>query len=162
VKPLQDNELDGESLVPLFKGSGKLHREAIFWHFPGYLDSPVNRGRDKVFRTRPVTVIRKGDWKLHLYHEEWILDGGREKLATNRAVELYNLAADIGERNDLASSNTAKRDELLGDLLKWMDATKASLPTARKSGDAPVEPGAGRHKGARNIPATGRKRPRLP
>ena len=73
--------LDGESLLPLFKGNGKLKRQAIFWHFPGYLDDPVLRGRDPVFRTRPVSVIRKGDWKLHLYHEEWQLDGGRYRLA---------------------------------------------------------------------------------
>ena len=66
---------------------------AIYWHFPGYLDNPVTRGRDPVFRTRPTTAMRAGDWKLHLYHEEWQLDGGREKLATNRAVELYNLRA---------------------------------------------------------------------
>ena len=81
------------------------------------------------FRTRPVSVIHKGNWKLHLYHEEWQLDGGREKLATNHAVELYNLADDIGERNNLADSNPAKRDELLDDLLAWLKATDAPVPT---------------------------------
>jgi arylsulfatase A-like enzyme len=101
----------------------------LFWHFPGYLDKPVNRGRDPVFRTRPVSVIRKGDWKLHLYHEEWLLDGGKDALSTNKAVELYHLERDPGERTDLANAETAKRDELLGDLLAWMDKTKAPLPT---------------------------------
>lgn len=120
--------LDGESLVPLFKGDTSLKRQSIFWHFPGYLDGPVPRGRDEVFRTRPVTVIRKGDWKLHLYHEEWLLDGGHEKLATNRAVELYDLAADPGESADLADGHPAKRDELLDDLLAWMERTAAPLP----------------------------------
>ncbi|HMV82395.1 MAG TPA: sulfatase [Blastocatellia bacterium] len=123
--------LDGESLLPLFKGNGKLKRQAIFWHFPGYLDDPVLRGRDPVFRTRPVSVIRKGDWKLHLYHEEWQLDGGRYRLATNNAVELYNIAADIGERNNLAQTNRAKRDELLGDLLQWIKTVNAPLPSER-------------------------------
>lgn len=121
--------LDGESLLPLFRGESKLQRQALFWHFPGYLDGPVLRGRDPVFRTRPVSVIRKGDWKLHLYHEEWQLDGGREKLATNRAAELYNIANDAGERTDLATTDTAKRDELLDDLLAWMKSTSAVLPT---------------------------------
>jgi hypothetical protein len=51
-----------------------------------------------------VTVVRKGDWKLHLYHEEWQLDGGREKIATNNAVELYNLATDPGETTNLVLS----------------------------------------------------------
>ena len=121
--------LDGESLVPLFRQSGALRRTAIFWHFPGYLDGPVPRGRDPVFRTRPVSVIHKGDWKLHLYHEEWLLDGGRAALATNNAVELYNLRDDIGERQNLAPSNSTKRDELLDDLQAWFKATNAKLPT---------------------------------
>lgn len=121
--------LDGESLLPLFRGAKALKRGAIFWHFPGYLNDPVIRGRDPIFRTRPVSAIRKGDWKLLLYHEEWQLDGGRAKLATNGAVELYNLAQDIGERNDLASQNIAKRDELLDNLLQWFADVKAPLPT---------------------------------
>ncbi|NOT61120.1 MAG: sulfatase [Acidobacteria bacterium] len=133
--------LDGESLLPLFKGSGKLKRQAIYWHFPGYLDDPVMRGRDPVFRTRPVSVIRKGEWKLHLYHEEWLLDGGREKLATNNAVELYHIASDIqaddGERNNVANTMTKKRDELLNDLLKWFQTVNAPLPRERNAAYAP-------------------------
>jgi len=127
--------LDGESLLPLFAGKGKLQRESIFWHFPGYLDTPVIRGREldvqTGFRSRPITVIHKGDWKLHLYHEEWQLDGGRDRLDTNNAVELYNLAEDIGERNNLSNSNVAKRDELIGDLFAWMKSTNAIVPTDR-------------------------------
>jgi arylsulfatase A-like enzyme len=123
--------LDGESLLPLLAGTGGLERTSIFWHFPGYLDTPVIRGRDSAFRTRPVSVIRKGDWKLHLYHEEWLLDGGWEELDSNRAVELYDLRLDIGERNDLSLSNKAKRDELLSDLLAWMENTRAKFPVKR-------------------------------
>jgi arylsulfatase A-like enzyme len=129
--------LDGESLEPLFRQSGSLRREAIFWHFPGYLDGPVTRGRDPVFRTRPVSVIHKGDWKLHLYHEEWQLDGGRARLETNNAVELYNLREDLGERNNLALANTAKRDELLNDLLGWFKTVGAKLPEEKNPEYAP-------------------------
>lgn len=75
-----------------------------------------------------MSVITRGEWKLHLYHEEWLLDGGRTKLATNRAVELYNLKDDIGERHDLANANTAKRDELLDELLAWQKTINAPLP----------------------------------
>ena len=129
--------LDGENLLPLLRRSAPLRREAIFWHFPGYLNSAVPRGRDPVFRTRPASVIRKGDWKLHLYHEEWQLDGGRSRLSTNRAVELYNLRDDIGERHDLAASQPAKRADLLDDLLAWLSAVQAKLPTARNPAYAP-------------------------
>lgn len=123
--------LDGESLLPLLRGGTELKRQALFWHFPGYLNDPVVRGREVDvrggFRSRPVTVIRKGDWKLHLFHEEWQLDGGREKIPGNHAVELYHLAEDVGERHDLAASHPQKRDELLNDLLAWIRSTGAIL-----------------------------------
>jgi len=148
--PVPDGKvLDGENLRPLLDGSGTLQRNAIFWHFPCYLNGPVNRGRKldvlTGFRSRPVSVIRKGDWKLHLFHEEWQLDGGRDKLDTNHAVELYNLAGDIGEQNDLANTQTAKRDELLDDLLAWFKATDAPLPSEPNPqyDPAAVAPGGG-------------------
>jgi len=145
--------LDGESLLPLMRGEGKLQREAIFWHFPGYLNGPVPRGRDPVFRTRPVSVIHKGDWKLHLYHEEWGLDGGRERLDDSKAVELYNLARDIGERNDLAGTDKAHRDELLGDLCAWIEAIGAPLPSEINPAydpDRAAEPKPKQAKGRKN------------
>jgi arylsulfatase A-like enzyme len=128
--PAEGQVLDGTSLLPLLRGEEGFARSggAIFWHFPGYLDRPVRRGRDPVFRTRPVSVIRRGDWKLHLYHEEWQLDGGRDKLAANRAVELYDLASDPGERNDLALKSPDRRDKLLAALLAWIESTGALLP----------------------------------
>ncbi len=128
---LTDHLLDGADLLPLLRGEPGFQRAAIFWHFPGYLDGPVPRGRDPVFRTRPVSVIRQGRWKLHLYHEEWQLDGGRERLDANRAAELYDLAVDPGERNDLSSANRTKRDELVTALTEWFARTSALLPTER-------------------------------
>lgn len=125
--------LDGENLLPLLKGEGALRRQSIFWHFPGYLDNPVTRGREldvrTGFRTRPITVIHKGDWKLHLFHEEWQLDGGRAELTQNHAVELYNLKDDIGERNNLADQEPARRDELLDELLAWHKSVNAKVPS---------------------------------
>lgn len=146
--------LDGESLLPLLKGEAALQRQAIFWHFPGYLDNPVIRGREldvrTGFRSRPVTVIRKGDWKLHLFHEEWQLDGGREKLATNQAVELYDLANDIGEHHNLALAETSKRDELLNDLLAWQKSVDALVPTEPNPAYDPTAKAKSGKKGKRN------------
>lgn len=124
--------LDGVNLLPVFVGeTERLPREAIFWHFPGYLDDPVPRGRDPVFRTRPVTVMRSGKWKFHLYHEEWQLDGGRASLSTNKAVELYDLESDPGEHHDLSTTQPEARDRLLAHLLAWMDDAHAMMPTER-------------------------------
>lgn len=123
-----DKVLDGESLVEIFAGTGSSVRKPKFWFFPGYLDKADPGARDTDFRTRPVTVVRKGDWKLLLYHEEWLLDGGRERLSTNRAVELYNLRNDISEQHNLANEAIEKRDELLTDILAWHRQVDAKLP----------------------------------
>jgi arylsulfatase A-like enzyme len=128
-----DKELDGESLTPLLKQSGELKRTSLFWHMPGYLDRPKKGARDEHFRTRPVSAMRKGKWKLHLYHEEWLLDGGKDKIATNNAVELYNLEKDIGEKTNLAQQKPEVRDELINELLAWFEAVNAPMPTKRKS-----------------------------
>ncbi|MBK0384048.1 sulfatase [Pedobacter sp. SD-b] len=133
-------KLDGENLLPLFMGKSETTtRKAIFWHFPGYLNKPVIRGRDDIFRSRPVSVIRKGDWKLMLYYEEWINNGGIKNIAHNNAVELYNLKDDIGERDNLANKNPKMRDELLKDLLAWLKHTKAPLPTKITATNKPVQ-----------------------
>jgi arylsulfatase A-like enzyme len=132
-----DKTLDGESLLPLLTQTGELERKSIFWHMPGYLDSPVNRGRDRIFRTRPVTVMRKGDWKLYVYLEEWVLDGGADTIASNNAVELYNLASDRGERTNLANQNPELRDTLLSELIAWHGTTEAPIPGEQNPAHAP-------------------------
>jgi arylsulfatase A-like enzyme len=112
--------LDGVNLLPLFKGEKPDESRAIYWHFPAYLQSYANRKdgqRDHLFRTRPCSVIRHGDWKLHEYFE----DG---------ALELYNLRDDIGETKNLAKSNPAKTQELHNMLKAWRKEVKAPVPTA--------------------------------
>ncbi len=131
VRPPGDYTLDGKSIVPLFSGRS-ITRDAIYWHFPAYLQSYEGlRGdsRDTIFRTRPVSVIRKGDWKLMMYHEEWMLDGGRAKMDTNNALELYNLKNDVGERNNLANSDVGQRNEMLDQLIDWQNRIGAPIPS---------------------------------
>ncbi len=75
------------------------------------------------------------------YHVEWQRDGGRQKIATSNAIELYNIEADSGERKNLVNEHTAKRDELLDDLLKWVKSLDAPLPAQKHlfAGDAPTK-----------------------
>ena len=110
---------DGVSLIPLLKGeTDNLGTRALFWHFPAYLESYTvyREQRDPIFRTRPCSIIRYGDWKLHQYFE----DG---------ALELYNLRDDIGERNDLSESNPEKTQELLTRLESWRSEINAPIPS---------------------------------
>jgi len=131
--------LDGVSLVPLLKGEVEsLGERALFWHFPAYLQSysVTDEQRDPLFRSRPCSIIRAGDWKLHQYFE----DGG---------LELYNLREDIGEANNLAESNTQKTAELLARLEQWRKQTGAPVPTEPNPAyDAEAEAAAMRAKPA--------------
>ncbi len=134
LQPSENYKLDGENILPILEGDEKHIHEKLFWHFPAYLEpykGLMEDARDPDFRTRPVSVIRKGDWKLLLYYEEWVLDGGMEKINENNAVELYNLKDDPSETNNLCAVNTEKRDELLNDLLNWINETSAPIPETK-------------------------------
>ncbi len=110
--------LDGISLMPHLTKNRSIEERPLFWHFPIYLQAYLTEGyetRDSLFRTRPGSVVRLGDWKLHHYFE----DGG---------LELYNLKADTGERVNLVEANPEKAGELLQILDEWRTNTKAPVP----------------------------------
>jgi uncharacterized sulfatase len=95
---------DGRSLLGLLKAPDSgLEREAIFFHYPHYHHS------------RPATAVRAGKWKLI----EFLDDG---------AVELYDLAADIGETKDLAAESGERAAELRGRLHDWRRDIEAAVP----------------------------------
>lgn len=125
-----DKILDGISLKEILTGKkNNVARPVLYWHFPGYLDKPCPGGRDDIFRLRPVTMMRKGDWKLFLYYEEWMLDGGWDKRDTNACVELYNIREDVSETRNLASEMPDRRDSMLREMLEWIEVNDVRLPS---------------------------------
>ncbi len=107
--------LDGQSILPVMTGKGTIGERALFWHFPVYLEGGNRETQDTIFRTRPGSALRSGDWKLIQYFE-------------NNDIELYNLANDIGEKKNLAETNPEKAAELLDVLEKWREQTHAPVP----------------------------------
>ena len=101
---LSDRVIDGESLVPVLKGTGSLRREAIFWHFPHYRGEVI-----------PYSIIRKKGWKLIKRYE-------------GRTFELFNLKEDLSEKNDLSGKRPEKVKELDAELSAWLKDTQAKLP----------------------------------
>ena len=97
------------------------------------LPRPAGHPRSRYRFSAPVPSPRcaRAIGNCMLYHEEWQLDGGRDKLATNNAVELYNLKTDPGERHNLVLTETATRDRLLDEMLAWMKSTGAKMPTEK-------------------------------
>jgi arylsulfatase A-like enzyme len=116
---LNNYQYDGRSLLPIFKGEILEMERPLFWHFPVYLqayDVHHNENRDSLFRTRPGSVVRYGDWKLHHYFED---DG----------LELYNLKDDVGEKNNVVEKFPDKTKELSEMLDAWRKETGAPIPT---------------------------------
>ena len=111
-------KLDGINLAPILEQKVDELERPLFWHFPVYLQAfkaNNTENRDPLFRTRPGSAIRYGDWKLHYFFE-------------NNEIELYNLADDIGERNNLATTEPEKAEELLNYLKNWWNETNAPIP----------------------------------
>ncbi len=110
-----DKILDGISLLPLLTESQKPTDRALYWHFPIYLDGGNEETQDPLFRTRPGSAIRYGDWKLIQYFE-------------NSDIELYNLKTDIEEKHNLHDSHPEIVERLLKSLNEWREVTKAPVP----------------------------------
>ncbi len=127
LKSSDDAQLDGLSLVPLLKDNNEsLQRDAIFWHFPAYLQGSGDPGGGP-FRTTPAGAIRQGDWKLI----EWF--------ETDR-LELYNLRDDLGESDNLIAGHPNKADELHEAMKQWRKRVNAPVPTTPNSNYIPNRP----------------------
>lgn len=111
--------LDGESLVPLLSGKHMAHylNRPLYWHFPAYLEGNAKDTEQTGphFRTRPVSVIRLGDYKLIENYE-------------TGSLELYNVRKDISEKSDLIQQNTQKKIELYRLLSDWKQDIHAPIP----------------------------------
>jgi arylsulfatase A-like enzyme len=102
---LQAGSIDGVDLTPLLRGE-KLERGPLYWHYPHY----SNQG------CQPSGAIRDGDWKLIEQYES-----GRS--------ELYHLADDLGEKNDLAEREPDRVRRLAAKLENWRKEVGAVMPT---------------------------------
>jgi arylsulfatase A-like enzyme len=100
-------EVEGTSLVPLLRGqtSQPLATRDLCWHYPHY----GNQGGE------PAAMLRRGDLKLIHYFED-----GRD--------ELYDLATDPGEQQDLANREPDAVQPLRRALDAWLTRSGARLP----------------------------------
>ena len=108
LTPNEGKTLDGESIVPTFKQTGRLKRKAIFFHYPNYAWHQSNRLGG---------AIREGDYKLIKWYDD-------------ESVELYNLADDLSEKNDLSGKMPRKALDLKRKLEAWLTESGAAMPEA--------------------------------
>ncbi|MCA9263905.1 MAG: sulfatase [Planctomycetales bacterium] len=105
--------LDGVSFSQLLVDpQARLADRALFWHFPGYLEAYI---REATWRTTPVSVIRRGNYKLFEFLED-------------NHLELYDLAKDVSETQNLAASHPETVSQLHQELQKWRTGIQAAMP----------------------------------
>jgi arylsulfatase A-like enzyme len=101
----EDSTDDGTDLSGLLE-TGEMEDRPLVWHLPHY--SPQ--------RGKPATALRMGDFKiLHFYEDD--------------RYELYNLAQDRSEKNNLADSQPEKLDEMKQLLEQELSVLGAKFPT---------------------------------
>jgi len=99
IRPDGRQPFDGVSLRALLEGkAAELPDRCLYWHYP--------LARPHFLGGRSSGAIRMGDWKLIEFFDE-------------PKVELYNLAKDPGEKNDLSGSEPRKAAELRKRLGDW-------------------------------------------
>jgi arylsulfatase A-like enzyme len=122
VEPPADHapRVEGCDITPLLEqeetwpGAGR----SLFWHQPHQWGA-AGPG------IQPFTSIRAGDWKLIYFHAD-------------RRFELYNLARDIGEAQDLAAEHPKQVAALAARMDAWIEAQGVQLSRDKETGE-PVE-----------------------
>lgn len=89
---------NGKSMLPILQNKEQWTDRTVFWH--SSKARPVNTGDTKS------SAIRKGDFKLINWYKE-----GR--------TELYNIAEDPSESNDISKEKPELKNQLLNELNAW-------------------------------------------
>ena len=116
--PDHNRQLDGISLVPLWNDpQSELPREAIYWHYPHYYEH---------LQSSPHSAMRAGKYKLIEFQAD-------------NHIELYDLAADLGERHNLAAEVPDQANELRQRLSDWLRRVDAQMARPNSAYDPDPE-----------------------
>ena len=110
--PTLVQEIDGESFLPILKGSTP-STHPLYWHYPNEW-GPDGPGIGSF------SAVREGDWKLIYFH-------------LDQYFELYHLKEDISERQNLVSTQKEKVNQLVYLLDTYLQDVKAQMPFNKDS-----------------------------
>jgi arylsulfatase A-like enzyme len=120
--------IDGLDLTSAITGESTINpNRPVYTHYPHQWWQDIGVG----LGIEPYTSIRKGDWKLIYFYG----DGYKDSSGYDPRVELYDLANDIGETNNLVGSQSAKATELITDLNDWMIEAGVQTPVSKATGN---------------------------
>lgn len=120
-----EHPIDGVSFAEQLEDASAARDSApIYWHYPQNLGA-TDPATGLPFTPR--SAIRKGDYKLM-----WDWHG---------RLELYDIANDIGETNDLAAAEPGRAKALFSELEAWLDANveQRYFPTQNPNYDASLD-----------------------
>jgi len=104
--------MDGKSLLPAINGQKTKADRPLFWHYPHYHTQGAT----------PYSAVRLNKWKYYLFYED-------------NHTELYDLEADLSEKNDISAQNPEKMKELNLLLKNWLKEVNAQLPVPNAAYD---------------------------
>ncbi len=136
-------KFDGVSQRPVLETNTRVRTE-LFCHFPHAQASGKYEQMPAPTPTSPASYIRSGDWKLIRFYCDNHDQSDR--------YELYNLATDPGERNNLAASQPARVKELAARLDTYLRDTAAVIPKPNPAYDPNATPASGKKQKRENQP----------
>ncbi len=115
-------DIDGLDLAPLLRGEGSAAFDRpLIWHFPNFWGGLEHPGPRAGPGLGPSSTIRRGDWKLIYYH-------------IDQRFELFDLASDLGEKNNLATQEPLRLRELATELSAILRQHNAPMPVHKATG----------------------------
>jgi len=123
TKPAPNHVLDGVNLMPILFGNknakAKLANRPIYFYQPLY---------DLLWGATPSASMVEGDYKLIWFFGDYIDRDNNNKYITEGRMELYNLKEDIGEKHDLALSNSDKVNKMKEKLQAFILESGSIIP----------------------------------
>jgi len=123
LQPPKDYRVDGKNLLGLVTGEpADAPRNAFLMHYP---HAP--------HRSDYFTCYREGDWKV-IYHYF------PSKVSADSHYQLFDLASDPYEQEDLAEAEPERLRAMVSKLAAQLEAHQAVYPVAKGDGEKPVKP----------------------
>ena len=105
-----ERKLDGVSFSKVLLDKGQMPSRPLFW-------ASLSNGGDRS------EAIRQGDWKLVVLHPK-----AKKGTFENAKLELYNLASDPGEKNNIVAKHKDRAARMHQRLVDWYAETQATAP----------------------------------
>lgn len=122
-----EQKADGISILPILKGK-EIAPRALLWHYPLYLTGSDGKGwkgeqvfpifgtQELFWRGVPSSAIQKEGWKLIYFYE-------------TKTYELYHVAEDISEKEELSTRYPQKARQLYDELQTMLKNVDADIPS---------------------------------